>query len=149
MAWDLALLELNEDMDLESKQRMEAAKLPPPELRLTGREITVGGWGQTDGILGRQIFDLQVINITVHPHDVCEAKYPDSYIKEHMFCAGTMDTNGCSGDSGSGALLHANGKKILLGVVSYGLDRTCRENATVFITLGKSLPWIFKKTGLK
>ena len=116
MIWDLALL--------ESKQGMEAAVLPPPELRLTGREITIGGWGQTDGIPGRQIFELQVINITVHPYEVCVGKYPGSFIKENMFCAGASDTTACRGDSGSGALLHANGKVFLLGVVSYGLNAT-------------------------
>ena len=143
MAWDLALLEINEEIDLESNQRMEAAVLPPPELRLAGHEITLGGWGQTDGIPGRQIFDLQVISITVHPQEICEGKYLDSFITENMFCAGAKDTTACPGDSGSGALLHANGKIFLLGVVSYGLDSNCRDE-TVFHSIGKSLPWIFK-----
>ena len=150
MVWDLALLELNKEMDLDSNQRMEATVLPPPELRLTGREITVGGWGQTDGFQTgkRQIFDLQVINITVHPQEICEGKYLDSFITENMFCAGAKDTTACPGDSGSGALLHANGKIFLLGVVSYGFDGNCQDK-TVFHSLGKSLPWIFKETGLK
>jgi len=143
MVWDLALLELNEEMDLESTQRMEAAVLPPPELRLAGREITVGGLRQTDGVPGRQIFDLQAINITVHPQEICEGKYPDSFITENMFCAGAKGTTAYRGDSGSSALLHTNGKIFLLGVVSYGLD------TRVFSSIGKSLPWIFKETGLK
>ena len=142
MIWNLALLELNEEMDLESTQRMEAALLPPPELRLAGREITVGGWGQTGEDPGCQIFDLQVINITVHPQEVCEEKYPDSFIKENMFCAGAKDTTICHGGSESGALLQANRKIFLLGIVSYGI------NTRVFHSTGASLPWIFKETGL-
>ena len=139
----IALLQLNEEIDLESKQQMEAAVLPPPELRLTGREITLGVWGQTDGIPGCQILDLQVINITVHSQEDCEEKYSDSFIKENMFCAGARDTTAHCGDSGSSALLHSNGKVFLLGVFSYGLD------TKIFSSIGKSLPWIFRVTRLK
>jgi len=147
IAWDIALLELKEEIDLQSEHGMEAAVLPPPELRLAGREITLGGWGQADGISGRQIFDLQVINMTVHPQDICEKKYPDFFIKENMFCASASDTTACPVDSGSGGLLHANGKIYLLGVVSYGLDSDCKDKI-VFQNIVKSLPWIFKETGL-
>ena len=142
MVWDLALLELTEEMDLESKQWMEAAVLPPSELRLTGREVTLGGWGQSDGIP-----DLQVTNITVLSDEICERKYQDSFDKENMFCAGTSDTTECHGDSGSGALLYVNGKIFLLGVVSFGHDSKCRGKV-VFLSVGKNLPWIFKETGL-
>ena len=145
-AWDLAILELNEDIDFESNPRIDVAHLPPPEVILTGQKITVGGWGRTVG-LPEQIFNLSVIQVPVNHPETCEDNFGDEFVKENMFCAGDKTKTACEGDSGSGATISVNDKTYLLGVVSFGVDESCRVMAG-FQKIGPSLPWIFMETGL-
>jgi len=147
LMWDIALLELNENINIESNPYMKAAVLPPPELRVVGKMIKVGGWGQTAAFTdGSHVH--KVIDIKVHPHEKCKDSFGDQYVKENMFCAGQKRATACPGDSGAGAVFMGWDKPVLMGIVSYGKHLMCTEE-TGFQNVIQSLPWIYKKTGIK
>ena len=148
MVWDIAILQLTEAMDIERNPYMKIAALPPPEIRVLGRKIKVGGWGKTSGYSrGSDVHN--VIQVTIHSHEVCEESFgKDRYISENMFCAGEKTVTVCEGDSGAGAMIYQDNLPIIIGVVSFGWKNKCLWESS-FQNIMKSLPWIFKQTGLR
>ena len=116
-AWDLAILEVNEEIYIEPNTRIQSARLPPPELILTRHKIKAGGWGKTVATL-EQVSTLSVIKVPVNHQKTCEGKFGDEFVKENMFSAGDKHATACKGDSGSGATLVVNDNTFLVGVVS-------------------------------
>jgi secreted trypsin-like serine protease len=146
--WDVCLLELNEPLPLNDKSNIEAARLPPPGVIYTGKEISVGGWGKK-GLFSRTSQHHLTIDVTIKDDEECINLYRGvaEFCENSMFCAGQTGKTTCHGDSGSGAIYHGWGIPLIVGVVSFGAQ-TCND-ASVFQKIEKSLPWIFEESQLQ
>ena len=147
LIWDLAIIKLSSKMEIGTNPNMEAVKLPPPGIRHAGKIVRVGGWGRYTPHSGVSLIH-QEIHVMINPDTTCSDTYDvGEYLPSLMFCAGERGQTTCRGDSGSGALINWNNKKILIGVLSFG-TKGCKT-ASVFQRVDKSLPWIFRETKLR
>jgi hypothetical protein len=147
--WDMALLELDESIEMKSNPNIEAAVLPPPAIRHTGKEIRVGGWGKTGG-WSQGSADHFAIDMTVKDGQECLEIFSESeFFTDRMFCSGRIGMTTCDGDSGAGAIFKGwgQGVPIILRVVSFG--KTLCTTATGYLKIERALDWIFKETKLK
>ena len=97
--WDLALLELEESLDIEDNGKISKAVLPPPAVKHIGKEITISGWGKTNQYDGYSLEQIQSINVTIKTTEDCLKTFPVNYHEDRMFCAGIVSTTTCKGDS--------------------------------------------------
>jgi serine protease 27 len=142
---DLALVQLNKSLEVDSNENIEKAILPPPEMKLTGKQIQVGGWGMTEH--SRQSPEYLSIKVTVNkPTDCLNTNTDLPFFPDRMFCGGTKMTT-CSGDSGGGAIYHGWGVPVIVGVVSFG--KISCNSATVYTKISPFLHWIFEETNLR
>ena len=155
--FDLALVELAESLEVSKDDNIEAAALPPPGMKITGKEFQVVGWGHIGqysvgwGHIGQysvRSSTLLSIDITVNQDQDCSATHGlTKYFPSRMFCGGSKDETTCNGDSGGGAIFHGWGVPVVLGVVSFGKN-TC-ESSTVYTKIDAFLPWIFEVTNIR
>jgi secreted trypsin-like serine protease len=67
---DLALVELDQPLDLENNDNIVKAELPTLSMKLTNKLIQIGGWGRT-----KASPDFLSINITVKPNKECSETF--------------------------------------------------------------------------
>ena len=97
--WDLALLELDQPLEIDSNEMISKALLLPPGIKHRGKPITIGGWGQTDEFSAPSINHLS-INATIKTTEDCLKTHPArSFHADRMFCAGTEAETTCRGNS--------------------------------------------------
>jgi len=68
-------------------------------------------------------------------------------VTDRMFCAGLGSTDSCQGDSGGPALGLAEGRTIMVGVVSWGAGCTNKRFPGVYVDVTKYLGWINETIG--
>ena len=68
-------------------------------------------------------------------------------VTDGMFCAGLGSTDSCQGDSGGPALGLADGRVILVGVVSWGAGCTNKRFPGVYVDVPRYLGWINETIG--
>ena len=139
--WDLAIVEVNEEINTKQNTHIQAAQLPPKELILTGQRITFGVWEKTP----EHNSMLNLIQAHVNPQEICEEYYGAEFDPKNMFCAGDKTTT--DDTKGSGATIDVNEKTFLIGIVNFYINKNC-QNTIGFQKIGTSLPWIFMETGL-
>jgi secreted trypsin-like serine protease len=145
--FDLALVELAESLEVSKDDTIEAAALPPPWMKITGKEFQVVGWGHLGQFSARSP-TLLSIDITVNQDQDCSATHGQTkYFPSKMFCGGSKSKTTCNGDSGGGAIFHGWGVPVVLGVVSFGKN-TC-NSSTVYTKIDAFLPWIFQVTNIR
>ena len=89
---DLALLELDQPLDLENNDNIVKAELPTLSMKLTNKLIQIGGWTSPDFLS---------INITVKPNKECSETFdhgtyfPDRYVKGIIFFKFIFNLAGC------------------------------------------------------
>jgi trypsin len=123
-----------------------------PNVPVSGQELTVVGWGQTnpstddDDSFPSQ---LQEVALKYIPPDVCEriTNGPDDefaeYLTSDMMCAGAVGKDACYGDSGGPLILMGDNPEedVQVGLVSWGI--TCAGDFPgVFSRLSESYDWI-------
>ena len=97
--WDLALLELDQPLEIDSNEMISKALLLPPGIKHHGKPITIGGWGQTDEFSAPSFNHLS-INATIKTTEDCLKTHPArSFHADRMFCAGTEAETTCRGNS--------------------------------------------------
>ena len=69
MVWDIAILELTENMDIVNKPMIKVAHLPPPEVHVVGHKINFGGWESGSVVMHNSN------QVTIHPHEVCQVSF--------------------------------------------------------------------------
>jgi len=121
---DIALIQLRSPVTLnEYVSTIRVANNSDAALYSSG-SITVTGWGTTSS--GGDVSNtLQKVNIPIVSNAQCSEMYgSNGSITANMFCAGDTTVGGidsCQGDSGGPAIKNdANGRPILVGVVSWG-----------------------------
>ena len=133
-------------MKIDENPNIEAAVFSPEGFQYTGRYITVGGWGQKGAYSGATAVH-QTIEISVKETNECKETL-SFFDERNHFCAGDKAKSACKGDSGSGSIYTGWSKPIIFGVVSFGAKESCSK-ATAFEDVRKSIPWIFRVTGLR
>uniref|UniRef100_A0A336KBA9 CSON010536 protein n=1 Tax=Culicoides sonorensis TaxID=179676 RepID=A0A336KBA9_CULSO len=83
---------------------------------LTGTRVTVMGWGKTE--FGTFSSNLLKVEIPIVSALRCKIAWRQ-YYTDTSLCAGRVNRDSCSGDSGGGLWLN---DKILVGVVSFGSE---------------------------
>ena len=97
--WDLALLELDQPLEIGSNEMIYKALLLPPGIKHRGKPITIGGWGQTDEFSAPSFNHLS-INATIKTTEECLKTHPArSFHADRKFCAGTQAETTCRGIS--------------------------------------------------
>ncbi|XP_063709676.1 trypsin 3A1-like [Culicoides brevitarsis] len=84
---------------------------------LTGTKVTVMGWGNTEN--GTLALNLLQVQIPIVSGFRCKLAWWQ-YYTETSLCAGRVNKDSCTGDSGGGLWLN---KTILVGVVSFGSEK--------------------------
>jgi len=141
---DIALLELEDEIDLLSHPHIKPACLPTQDKLYTDQNAVVSGWGTiTSG--GPATSVLMEVGVTIFASDNCGA-VTDAMTEDAM-CAG-VDEGGkdaCQGDSG-GPLVTTdednNGAATLVGVVSWGYGCAEADYPGVYARVAHFLDWI-------
>lgn len=139
---DLALLKIDTSTPLAG----EPIGLTSSAMKPEGLEILITGWGVTE-TRPNGTDTLQQVSVPSVTEQVCNGKKAyDGAVTERMFCAGAYQKDSCQGDSGGPATASVNGKRLLMGVVSWGYGCGERDKYGVYTRLSLYTGWISQNT---
>lgn len=116
---------------------------------LEGKLSTIAGFGRTTDTSNPSQF-LRWVQAPIAPNEMCEKVFGKANVRETNVC---LDTTGgrssCQGDSGGGLTADLNGRKTVVGVVSFGAASGCTlGHPAVFTRVTSYLEWIAAKTSI-
>lgn len=140
---DIALLKI----DTATAMKGIPVPLVPAATLLDNVNVLVTGWGVTehrpDGTDA-----LTQVTVPSVMESVCNAtKAYNGAVTGNMFCAGQHKKDSCQGDSGGPATAMLQGKRHLIGVVSWGIGCGERDKYGVYTRLPLYREWITQRTG--
>jgi chymotrypsin len=117
---------------------------------LEGKMATIAGFGRYTDKSGPSQ-QLRFVQNQIVANSVCEKTYGKANIRATNLCLeGTGGRSSCQGDSGGGLHLELNGRKVVVGVVSFGAEAGCTLNyPAVYTRVASYLDWIQGKTGIR
>ena len=120
--------------------------LPEINEDYAGSVGTIVGWGRLSHN-GRLPDTLQESRVPILSQQSCRhsSDHLAEEITENMVCAGyldTADTDACQGDSGGPLILPSHSQKVLVGIVSWGIDCAKPGYPGVYTRVGTYLHWI-------
>lgn len=148
---DIALLRLVNTIANDPKVGIvQLPKRADAGVVLDGKLATIAGFGRytdTSGPSQR----LRWVSTSIAPNEKCEKVFGKANVRATNLC---LDTTGgrstCQGDSGGGLTVDLSGRKVVVGIVSYGAAVSCTQNyPAVFTRVTSYLDWIEGKTGIK
>jgi secreted trypsin-like serine protease len=122
-AHDVAILQLTEDVSVLAPA-IELARPSDDASLKEGLPVRVTGWGAPSAG-GGAVRDLRTVNLEIISTDRCnDPVIYDGLVGASMVCAGWPKggRNSCQGDSGGPMTSVIDGKRRLLGIVSWGRD---------------------------
>jgi len=145
---DVALLQLASATDVP--RDLEVAS--PTDIPWSGANLTTAGWGQSDQPGDYSPNQLRQVDVPAMSGPECQTALNDAraefgtpaYHSSHL-CTGPLGSGGrgpCYGDSGGPLVWETGGRKILVGIVSWGAYCASPETPSVFSKVASASRWI-------
>jgi len=140
---DIALLHVTGDLDGVAIQAVDGSQVPAVS------KVRVSGWGAVSIDYLRTTNLLQAVEVDNISPAVCGS--PLSYgdrLKAHMICAGQQGggADACAYDSGGPETVELSGKRLLLGIVSWGDSCGLPNKYGIYTQVSDFKTWIKQKS---
>ncbi|XP_017048425.1 brachyurin [Drosophila ficusphila] len=147
---DLALIRLPKKVITSDRvQPIELAGEFMNQHFLSGKVVTLSGWGSLGDSKGIQNRLLQYLDEEVIDQERCLCQYLPGLVSQrrHICTDGSNGKGACNGDSGGPLTFHFRNASYLIGVTSFGSIEGCEVGApTVYARITAYLPWIRQQT---
>lgn len=145
--YDFAILKLEYPIDFAQYSWVRPACLPSVGRDMHQDQVgTVTGWGWTNPDHSSQSKVLQSVSVDIMSHDQCVDHYSDNEITDNMLCAMSPGADACFGDSGGPMTVEHRGRRVLVGVVSWGRECARSQWPGVYSRVDTVLDWIRDNT---
>jgi len=145
--YDFAILKLERPIDFSAYDWIRPACLPDREdnyyENLTAK---VSGWGWTNPDFSSQSQRLQEVGVKIMSGEECVDKYNKNEITDKMICAQSPGADACYGDSGGPMTVMTRGRRVLVGVVSWGRECARDKWPGVYSRVDSVLDWLRDNT---
>ena len=102
------------------------------------------GWTNPD--YSSQSQRLQEVGVNIMSGEECVNKYNKKEITDNMLCAQSPGADACYGDSGGPMTIMSRGRRVLVGVVSWGRECARDKWPGVYSRVDTVLDWVRENT---